>query len=121
MIEPKNYEFNPNVEIGIAIKAGFALTGNNLFFRKTLYKYDNTNQSYVELKIWVENMTHAIISVTCNGDDVYVPFYNPDARHDNLVYEKVVTSYHNEMEKLVKKKILKHTKEKKHHGRNHQN
>jgi len=127
VIEPKNYEFNPDVPIGVATKAGFTLVGNNLKYNKILYRYDDTSQPYVELKIWVENMSNTIVSVTCNGGDIYIPFYDPDARHDNLVYEKVVTNYHNEMEKLVRKKILKHVrehhakfhhKEKKHHGNN---
>ena len=121
MIEPKNYEFNPDIPIGVAIKAGFTPIGNNLKFNKILYRYDDTNQPYVEVKIWVENMSNTIISVTCNNGDIYIPFYDPEVRHDNLVYEKVVTNYHNEMEKLVRKKILKHIKEKRHHGRNHQN
>ena len=87
-----------------------------------LYRCDDTKQPYVELRIWVENLTHLIVSVTSNGGDLYFPFINPELQHNNLVYEKVVSSYNNEMEKLVRKKILKHKrKEKKHNGGNNQN
>jgi len=120
MIEPKDYVFNPDVVINVALKAGFELFENNLSYRKVLYRCDDTNVPYVELRILIENMGRTVINVVCNGGDTYFPFVNPELRHDNLVYEKVVTAYHNEMEKLVRKKILKHVKPKhkeKKHGR----
>lgn len=115
----KEYEFNQDVQIEVLLKSGFTIIGNNALYKKVLYRCDDTKQPYVELRIWVENFTHLIVSVTSNGGDLYFPFINPELQHDNLVYEKVNSSYNNEMEKLVRKKILKHKhKEKKRNGGN---
>ena len=118
MIEPKTYEYNVDIPISVLLKAGFELTGKNLRYTKALYRYNDTNTPYVELRIYIENGLNMTVSVTCNHGEIYMPFINPEMRHNNLVYEQVVTNYHNEMEKLVRKKILKHHREKKHHVRN---
>lgn len=115
MIEPKKYKFNPDVPISVALKAGFELKGNNLEYRIPLYKYDNSNQTYIKLIILVENMTNMVVTMVCNDSDIYIPFVNPDMRHNNTVYEKVIRNYHNIMDKLCKKKILMHERVK--HGR----
>ena len=114
MTAPKRYKYNTDVPISTLIKSGFHLVGNTFKFRSTLYRYDNTDQPYVELTILIDGdgMTE---TVTCNRGDIYIPFINPETRHNNLVYEKVVTNYNNVMDKLCKAKILRHVKGK-HHG-----
>jgi len=115
IIEPKKYKFNPDVPIGIALQNGFRLVGNLLKYRTTLYKFDDDPTiPYVELFLNIENMMELSVSVICNNGDFYIPFVNPDMRHNNLVYEKVVKNYNNIMDKLCKKKILKHVRGK--HG-----
>lgn len=115
IIEPKKYKFNLDIPIGIALQNGFNLVGNSLKYKATLYKFDDDPSiPYVELFLNIENMMELSISVICNNGDFYIPFVNPDMRHNNLVYEKVVKNYNNIMDKLCKKKILKHVRGK--HG-----
>lgn len=113
MIEPKKYKFEKGVPAETMIKSGFRLRGSHFSYRTTLYEYDNTKQPYVEMNIWIENGVHMTIEVFCNTG-IYIPFYNPNMRHDNLVYEKIVSNYNNIMDRFCKKKILKHDRRK--HG-----
>ena len=93
------------------IAAGFSGEHNFYKIHKVLYKYNNTKLPYVTLDIIVNtDNLDLMMRVRDDSGNVYAPFYNPDMRHNNLVYEKIVTEYHNFMEKLVDKKILKYEK-----------
>ena len=111
MVQNSNYAICKSVNSKDYLSAGFELKNGMYRFKKVLYRHDNTKNPYVTLYIVIEDRDMTI-SVMCDNGEIYVPFYNPEVRHDNLVYDKIIQNYITTMEDLVNKKILKHRKRK---------
>lgn len=107
MIEPKEYEVIDNIKEEQFISNGFISRQGYYKYRRTLYG----NTIFLTLLIEKDD-NYMVINVSDNGGNTYSPFYNPDDRHNNLVYEDVVKTYNYFMDKLVEKKILRHKEEK---------
>ena len=97
---PKNYIGNENMSEKAYVKAGFYSKPNTYDMSFYLYK----NIVKVSISINKENFEISV-DVTHN-DNMFAPFYNPDDRHNNLVYEKSIEEYNKQMDKLVKKGVL---------------
>lgn len=115
MIEPKEYDVNIQASPHDYKNAGFDFYSGIYRIKKILYKYPNKT-SYVTLTLLIEG-DWLVVNVTTDNGETYSPFYNPDQRHNNFVYEEIVAEYNYFMDKLVRNKILKHKKRKK-DGRN---
>lgn len=109
MNEPKKFKLNNDITKHMLLKAGFYQRGDIYRYTKTLYRYDNSDkQPYVILILnYYDNDSELIENVCCDDGNIYIPFYNPDLRHNNRVYETIVSNYNNIMDNLVKQKILK--------------
>lgn len=102
MIEPKEYYVPDGVTEREFISAGFRSYTDHYTINKYLYK------DLIRLNILIDKSDgYIVINVTNENSDTYVPFYNPETRHDNLVYEEVVKNFNKFMDSLVKKKVLK--------------
>lgn len=121
MTEPKMYNIRNNLTEYDLLKSRFDNRGKGYAIKKILYNYDDTGSPYVTLFLRISpDMQEAIVSIECDNGEVYIPFYNPELRHDNLVYEAIVTEYNKIMDGLVRNKILNH--ERVSYGKNkHQN
>ena len=97
---PKNYIGNENMSEKAYVKAGFYSKPNTYDMSFYLYK----NIVKVSISINKENFEMSV-DVTHN-DNMFAPFYNPDDRHNNLVYEKSIEEYNKQMDKLVNKGVL---------------
>lgn len=101
MIKPKMYKVKKNVTVKVLEKNGFIKYDDSYKLVKQLYN----NYVYLRLYIDVEDK-NLIVNILDNEGCSYAPFFNPDDRHDNLVYEQVVNNYNNFMDDLVHKNIL---------------
>ena len=115
MIEPKTYDVNTQASPQDYREAGFDFYSGVYGIKKVLYKYPDKTP-YVTLTLLIEG-EWLVVNVNTDSGETYPPFYNPDLRHGNFVYEEVAETYNHFMDKLVRKKILKHRKGKK-NGRN---
>lgn len=108
MIEPKEYIIKDNIKPNKLLLNGFKDHGDYYFTRKALYG------NYVSLSLYVDKEDYSLgIKVQDNEGIPYVPFYNPDQRHNNLVYLEVIRNYTNFMDSLVTKGILDRVDEEK--------
>ena len=113
MMEPKNYEFNTDATLAMLLGNGFILLGNHLKMTRSLWKYkDGSTYIFAYIAIDMDRDGALEIDVRCDNGEMYIPFYNPEQRHNNQVYEEVVRKYNNILDDLVRKNILKHVKEK---------
>lgn len=115
----KNYKLRDGVSVAELLKCGFELRGNVFRMSRPLYKYSDSNSTYVYLRLSVDLNAEIKLGVSVEtvSGEFYAPFYNEDYRNQNLVYEKVVENYYNVMDGLVKRKILNVVKEKKKNGK----
>lgn len=104
MIEPKNYKVKENVDIKDILSCGFQSKSDRFRLRRELYDH------YIYANIAIEKEDYTLnVSVYTNDDGLcYGPFYDPEWRHNNLVYEEVVKKYNLLMDRLVKKNILEY-------------
>lgn len=102
MIEPKNYKVKDNVNKSQFLCAGFLNRSEYYKLRKSLYG----NNSIILTLLVEKEDNNMVVNVSTDDGFPYAPFYNPNDRHDNVVYEDVVKKYNNIMDGLVKKKIL---------------
>lgn len=102
MIEPKSYEIKERNEVTQEqlINNGFFNFVSCFKYRRTLYK------NIIFLTLWIDKEDWSMIIDVSDSNGLYIPFYNPEVRHDNLVYEDVVRNYNYFMDKLVDKNIL---------------
>jgi len=106
MTEPKKYKLNNDVTPSMLIKAGFDQSGDGFVIDRVLYMYDNGGRlPYITLRLYYSNgkLTQTLI---CESGETYIPFYNPELRHNNRVYETVVNKYNRIMDYFVRLKIL---------------
>ena len=100
IISPKIYIGNENMSEKAYVKAGFISKSNT--YNTTLFLYKNI----VKASISINKEDYIVtVNVTHNGN-MYAPFYNPDDRHNNLVYAKSVVEYNKQMDDFVKKGVL---------------
>lgn len=107
IIEPKLYEINEDVTEEQLAKNGFLNLPSYYKYSRTLYK----NTIFLQIIVDKSDMTMTIKVSDINDGGIYSPFYNPDDRHNNLVYLDVVNTYNYFMDKLVNKNILKYVDE----------
>lgn len=111
MKAPNEYEALGDVSQKKYLDAGFRAASD--YFRTETFLY----KKYIRLIVLIDPYEPDMAITVCNKDgDVYAPFYNPDLRHDNLVYKDVIKAYHEFMNKLVKKRIIKHREDGRKHG-----
>ena len=111
MKEPNEYEALENVPQKKYLDAGFRAASD--YFRTETFLYKRFIKLIVLIDPYEPNMSIEV----CNKDgNVYTPFYNPDLRHNNMVYKDVIKSYHEFMNKLVKKRIIRHKENDRKHG-----
>lgn len=102
MIKPNEYDINENILTKHLLQNGFCDRGDYYYMKKELYK------GYVYLYLFINKSDlHMDVKVNDNDGYPYTPFYNPDVRHNNLVYIEVANKYNGFMDSLVKKNILK--------------
>lgn len=99
-ISPKLYIGNENMSEKAYLKAGFYSKSNT--YDMSFYLYKNIVKAAISIDKEDFKMT---VDVTHNGY-MFAPFYNPDDRHNNLVYTKSVREYNKQMDKLAKKGVL---------------
>ena len=104
LIEPKKYKVKENVDVKNILNCGFQSKSDRYRLNRELYDH------YVYANIVIEKEDHTLnVNVYTNDDGLsYGPFYDPEWRHDNLVYEEVVRKYNLFMDKLVKRNILEY-------------
>lgn len=110
MIEPKKFKINSSVTQNQLLKSGFIRYGGEYLFKRYLYFHDNTKTPYVTLKIIIyydDDVPILMYSIMCDDGCCYPPFYDPDVRYNNSVYEKTIKVYNELIDKLIKNKILK--------------
>ena len=100
---PNEYEVLPDIPNKKYLDAGFRAISDGFRIDVLLYK------KYIKLRIFIDPYEpYMEISVINENGDLYAPYYNPEMRHNNLVYKEVIKNYNTFMNKLVKKRILKH-------------
>lgn len=105
MIEPKEYKIRENVTDRQLKENGFFSRIDYYCIKHSLY------ENLINLTVLVDKEDHyMVINVTDNAGNTYAPFYNPDARHDNLVAENVIKNYNKFMDGMVKKGICEYSK-----------
>lgn len=110
MIEPKKFKINSKVSQDQLLKSGFVRYSGEYFYKRYLYCYDNTKNPYVTFKmiIYFEgNIPIVMYSIVCEDGCCYPPFYDPDVRYNNSVYEKTVKVYNEVIDRLIRNNILK--------------
>ena len=114
MTVPKEYELATPINYEKLLNAGFEMRDSATYtFKRTLCKYTNSTIPYVVLKILILNNRLSYVVTRLDGT-TYSPFYNPEQRYNNLVYNSIVQEFHKTMDGLVKKGVLIHLKRKKH-------
>jgi len=81
-------------------KAGFYSKSNTYDMSFYLYK------DIVKASISIDKEDFEMSVDVTHNDNMFAPFYNPDDRHNNMVYEKSVKEYNRQMDALVKKGVL---------------
>ena len=64
------------------------------------------NKDIVKASISIDKEDFEMSVDVTHNDNMFAPFYNPDDRHNNMVYEKSVKEYNRQMDALVKKGVL---------------
>lgn len=106
MIEPKEYKVNPTITERMLLLNKFDNILDYYSYKKPLYG------NYIFLKLLIDKEdNYLIINVHDNNGYTYSPFYNPNDRHNNTVYDEVTKNYNKFMDGLVKKKILEYKEE----------
>lgn len=108
MIEPKEYKVRSDIKRETLLYNKFREGLDYYSITKALYG------NYIFLKLFVskDEEPFLTINVSDNNGYTYAPFYNPDDRHHNEVYNEVVKNYTVFMDDLVNRKILEYdTKE----------
>lgn len=106
MIEPKQYKVRDDTNHKIILNNKFREGFDYYTITKPLYG------NYIFLKLFIDKNDYAlVINVSDNNGYTYAPFYNPDDRHNNKVYNEVVKNYTLFMDELVNKKILEYDEE----------
>lgn len=106
MIEPKQYKVRYDVTHKIILNNKFREGFDYYTITKPLYG------NFIFLKLFIDKNDHAlVINVSDNNGYTYAPFYNPENRHNNKVYNEVVKNYTMFMNGLVKNKILEYDNE----------
>ena len=106
MIKPKNYEVNVDITEKLLVRNKIKEKEDYFFCKKALYG------NYIYLYIYLNKPDYYMsFKVQDNEGYPYTPFYNPDDRHNNNVYNEVVKNYINFMYSLIDAKILKYKDE----------
>lgn len=108
MIEPKLYKVRDDVTESKIVGNGFSNRGDYYILRKMLY------EKTIAMSILIDKHDH-YVAVNVRDQNTgypYTPFYNPDDRHDNLVYEEVCKKYNQLIEKLVAKEVFEYEENK---------
>lgn len=102
IIEPKTYKVNNKISDKRYIKNGFIRRSNGYILTKYLYK------NIIKMILYISPEENYLNIDMLHNDHLFSPFYNPDDRHDNLVYDEVIKKYHKYMDKLEKKGLIKY-------------
>ena len=96
MTEPKNYELLSGITYPDFLKCKFIERQDYWKLTKPLY------ENFITLHLLVnkEDMYYVINVIDNNTGSPYAPFYNPDLRHNNYVYEEVVKKFNKIMDSL---------------------
>lgn len=100
MIEPKQYRVNPEVTEKKLLHNKFVHNLDYYSYKTPLYG------NYIFLHLYIDNDLYLVVNVHDNNGYTYAPFYNPDNRHNNNVYNQVVKKYTSIMHNFVKRGIL---------------
>lgn len=101
MIEPKKYKVNPTITEKKLLYNKFISNLDYYSYKKSIYG------NYIFLNLHIDKSDfYLTVNVQDNNGFTFSPFYNPNDRHNNLVYKEVVKNYNNFMDSLVSKKIL---------------
>lgn len=92
--------------IGDFVSNGFS--NMNGYVSRTTYLYET---SIILILCIGDDMI--MPNVRCDDGDYYTPFYNPDLRHHNLVFDEVARNYNKFMDSLVDKGLLRRKEDKK--------
>ena len=106
MITPNLYKVKEDVNEKQILSNGFQARTDYYKLRKALYG----NTIFLNLFIDKDDY-HMTVNVQDSENNWYPPFYDPDNRHDNMVYLEVVKNYNNLMDKFVDKKIFEYETE----------
>ncbi len=101
MIEPKKYKIKYGISKQQFLENDFSHRADYYIFKKSLYK----NTIFLYLIVDTED-NYMVISVVDNNGFNYIPFFNSEERHGNLVYQEVIKKYNNIMDNLLKAGIL---------------
>ena len=104
IIEPKKYKPNNKTSDKKYIKNGFTRRNNGYVLTKYLYK------NIIKMVLYISPDENYLNTEMLHNDHLFAPFYNPDDRHDNLVYDEVVKKYNKYMDKLARKGLIKYEK-----------
>lgn len=99
-LSPKTYIGNENMSEKAYTKAGFYSKPNTYDMSFYLYK------DIVKASISIDKEDFEMSVDVTHNDNMFASFYNPDDRHNNMVYEKSVKEYNRQMDVLVKKGVL---------------
>ena len=99
-LSPKTYIGNENMSEKAYLKAGFYSKPNT--YDMSFYIYKDIVKAAISIDKEDFEMS---VDVTHNGN-MFAPFYNPDDRYNNVVYEKSTTEYNKQMDALVKNGVL---------------
>lgn len=100
---PRKYKVRNDVTETHYKKNKFVFYDEHYTFISALYK------DLVVLRLMINKEDNwMVVQVLYKNGDTYVPFYNPDLRHDNLVAEIVIDKYNEIMDGLIKAGILEY-------------
>ena len=99
-VEINKYKVADGAEIGDFVSVGFR--NRNGYVSNTINLYGNYS---IQLLLMIEK-DFLIPSVRYDDGEIYGPFYNPDLRYNNFVYNSVADNYNRYMDKLVKLGLL---------------
>lgn len=104
MIEPRLYRVRDDITESKIIKSGFANRGDYYILRKLLY------EKTIAMSLLIDKYDHCVVVNVRdqNTGNPYTPFYNPDDRYNDLVYEKVCKKYNQLINNLVAEEIFEY-------------
>lgn len=105
MIKPKQYRVNPEVTEKKLLHNKFVSNLDYYSYKTSLYG------NYIFLGLYIGKDLYLVVNVHDNNGYTYAPFYNPDDRHNNNVYNQVVKKYTSIMHNFVKSGILEECEE----------
>lgn len=106
MVTPKKYKVRENVSETRLIYNKFKSRSDYYKICKSLYG----NTIILNLMIDKED-NHLVVNVQDMSGYTYAPFYNPELRHNNMVYLDVVNAFNEYMDTLVDSGILEPVEE----------